>query len=108
MTVKFILEDFEREEILEYLKMIQEASELKEKTRWIPVSVAAKAPEKGGTYLVTVHNERMFESGYGSTTAYYNKRDNQWVPDDEWITGEVVAWMPIPEPYKPENEESEE
>lgn len=70
---------------------------------WIPVK-EKWSPEEGGTYLVTVHDERIFESGYGTVSTYYNKRDNQWVPDDEWIKGEVVAWMPMPEPYK----ESEE
>ena len=104
MTLKLILEDFPREDILEYLKMIQEASELKEKTSWIPVT-EKRFPEEGGTYLVTVHDERIFRSGYGTVTAYYNKRDNKWVPDDEWIKGPVVAWMPMPEPYKIESEE---
>jgi len=71
---------------------------------WIPVK-EKWAPEEGGTYLVVVHDERIFESGYGTVSAYYNKKENQWVPDDEWIKGEVVAWMPMPEPYKPESEE---
>ena len=71
---------------------------------WIPVK-EKWAPEEGGTYLVTIHSEKRFKEGYGTTAAYYNKRDNQWVPDDEWIQGEVVAWMPIPEHYKVEKEE---
>lgn len=72
--------------------------------RWIPVK-EKWAPEEGGTYLVTVHDQRVFKSGYGTISAYYNKKENQWVPDDEWIKGEVVAWMPMPEPYKVESEE---
>lgn len=71
---------------------------------WIPVK-EKWAPEEGGTYLVVVHDERIFKSGYGTVSAYYNKKENQWVPDDEWIKGEVVAWMPMPEPYKVESEE---
>ena len=96
MTLKLVLEDFSREEILEYLKMIQEASELKEIPRWIPIKERIPAPGRnilvcdldGDIYVSYMRVDRTFgfdESG--------NRIKN------------VVAWMNAPEPYKESEED---
>lgn len=96
MTLKLILEDFPREEILEYLKMMQEASELKEMIRWIPIKERIPVPGKnilvcdsdGDIYVSYMRIDHTF--GFDTSG---NKIKN------------VVAWMYSPEPYKPESEE---
>lgn len=55
--------------------------------KWIPVS--ERLPEEHGGYLVTVK--------YGYVTRAL------WVGDAENWKG-VIAWMPLPEPYKQEVE----
>lgn len=99
MNLKLVLEDFPREEILEYLKMIQEASELKEKTRWIPVT--EKLPEKECDCLVTVR-DRYTEV---VSCSYYPDMRSKWFLDGGGDAKNVIAWMPLPEPYKLESEE---
>ena len=69
-------------------------------TKWVPVT--ERLPEEDGTYLVTVRDEDL---GFTTDYAYYSTDDNQWSLDDEWLDGDIVAWMPMPEPYKPESEE---
>lgn len=68
--------------------------------RWIPVS--ERLPEEDGQYLITVKYKP--EAGYENIYAEHG----EWV-DGRWDMfcfghcGEVegiVAWMPLPEPYK--------
>lgn len=58
------------------------------KQRWIPVS--ERLPEESGSYLTTTRNNAVrvnhFYAGHGRQVFGY--RNN------------VIAWMPLPEPYK--------
>ena len=67
----------------EALDMAIEALEQESKTGWIPVS--ERLPEKSGQYLVTV------KKGYMLLGLWCGIKD-------DWIN--VIAWMPLPEPYK--------
>ena len=66
--------------------------------RWIPVS---EKPRKNGEYLVTkidhITNDRLVDiASYGNFIPYNNgfyKADN------------VIAWMPLPEPFREETED---
>ncbi len=61
--------------------------------QWIPVS--ERLPEEDGKYMVTIHgytwNGKTFTSV--SVAEYIGKR---WVGNNG-----VIAWMPLPEAYKP-------
>jgi hypothetical protein len=95
MTLKLVFEDFPREEILEYLKMIQEASEPKEIPRWIPIKERIPAP--GRNILVCDSDGDIYVS--------YMRTDHTFGFDTSGNRiKNVVAWMWAPEPYK----ESEE
>ena len=101
MTLKLVFEDFPREEILEYLKMIQEASELKEKTRWIPAT--EKLPEKECDCLVTTYRHGCLEV---VSCSYYPDMRSKWFLDGGGDSKNVIAWMPLPDPYKESEENS--
>ena len=60
---------------------------------WIPL--ADKEPTEEGEYLVT------FDDGFVATTGYYDGDFELWAD-----AGEPIAWMPLPEPYQPEEDES--
>lgn len=57
-----------------------------EQARWIPVS--ERLPEEEGLYLVYTE-EQPFVCSF---------------EDGEFFIDEVLAWMPLPEPYKAESE----
>ena len=55
---------------------------------WIPVT--ERLPEESGCYLVSVKNDHKRRY---SKTAWFGK--------DTWFARQdVIAWMPLPEPYK--------
>lgn len=73
--------------------------------RWIPVT--ERLPEKYGRYLVTLEDE-----GYRSVTPLYYGRIGRistfYDSDSEYGDIEycgIIAWMPLPEPYKGGEEE---
>ena len=70
--------------------------------RWIPVS--ERLPEEDGCYMVTMKIPFYEAGAYGyiTGTAYYISCAIKWYD----ANGEVIAWMPLPEPYKEaENEQ---
>lgn len=64
--------------------------------KWIPV--IERLPEAGKQYLCCDVNG-FREVGYLSKTI------GEWGFLDSEAFGEVIAWMPLPEPYKAESEE---
>ena len=85
---------------------IEEAPTIEPEPEWIPVG--ERLPEKDGHYLVNVKNGWFpknviaidllrFEDGKWK---YYFGFEND---DFEDFEDPVIAWMPLPEPYKEEN-----
>lgn len=63
---------------------------------WIPVS--ERLPKKEGYFFVTDEAAGMAET---LIDKYIRCDDGEWV----WLYSQhVVAWMPLPEPYKPYKE----
>jgi hypothetical protein len=72
----------------------------KQEPRWIPVS--ERLPEEG-RYLTTIINGEL---RYEMICDYYE--NGRWCPDDQCASDNVVAWMPLPKPYEPQESEEEE
>lgn len=66
--------------------------------QWIPVS--ERLPEKSANYLVTVRWYR--EDDIEISVYEYNAWHKEW-NDGESCGQRVIAWMPLPEAYKPNN-----
>ena len=64
-----------------------------EYSKWIPVS--ERLPEEQGWYLVTI---KSGDNYYLDTDIYNTLYKNGF------RTQNVIAWMPLPEPYKSESE----
>ena len=87
------------------------AINLLKQTRWIPVS--ERLPEDGQHVMVTFGGKIAFclaQDNNGTLTeitSIISKDANVlWLyPEDEWGDG-YVAWMPLPQPYKAESEET--
>lgn len=77
---------------------------------WIPVSERLPKQDEESEYynsvIVTLDNDRVSEG------CYRDKEKEWWAdaPDGEHysenVTGHVIAWMPLPEPYRPEAHET--
>ena len=82
---------------------IFDASEVKFEQKWIPCS--ERLPEKCGNYLVTTHDGNV-DVGIKDLI-----NENMWIACDSdgfyWL-GNVVAWMPMPEPYREEGADMRE
>ena len=64
--------------------------DLLNQTEWIPVT--ERLPEKDGRYLCSYENE------FGTCVDFGKFEKNDW-----WV-GRVTAWMPLPEPWKGDEE----
>ena len=81
------------------------ALEEKQNRRWIPVS--ERLPEEQKFYLVTIAKNTgehdieycFYECGKWLMIADGNSEENTCWEEE---VKKVVAWMPLPEPYKPE------
>jgi len=77
-----------------------------EKTRWIPVS--ERLPDTfGGDYLVTIEHKGEVEGVDQATYSTFGYIDGLWETVNDWIEGpsedwHVIAWRPLPQPYKAE------
>lgn len=80
---------------------LEEAYELTEELKWIPVE--ERLPDAGIRYQVT------FESGEVGYADFRSKmflldgsaKENVWEIEQYYEDdGEVIAWMPLPEPYE--------
>ena len=72
---------------------------LKQEPRWIPVG--ERLPEKQDCYLVTTKWKGNYSGDVYIETNMAVYREKQ----KEWDCVDVIAWMPLPEPYKEEKEE---
>ena len=73
-----------------------------EQTSWIPVS--ERLPEKDGFYLATCDGEICGEDEPFSGLAEFE--NGKWTDDEEGYQC-VLAWQPLPQPYKAESEDEE-
>lgn len=78
----------EHRQLAEWLK---ELKQLMEQTRWIPVS--ERLPEYPGVYMTTLDYGKH---GLATGARYYHGKYFKWMNEC------VIAWMPLPEPYKAE------
>ena len=106
------------DEVIEWLKGMQvELSEnsksvealdmaikaLEQRSRWIPVS--EKLP-KENEYIGDVCKYYLVQDEYGDMHVAHLSNVG-WIPMDSLkaIGDEVIAWMPLPQPYKAESED---
>lgn len=86
----------EHRQLAEWLK---ELKRLREQTRWIPINKTF--PPKGIDILVTTNEGYVY-------AVFYDEKYKEFCLDDEGRSleiKEVIAWMPLPKPYKAESEE---
>lgn len=69
-----------------------------EQTKWIPVS--ERLPENPGRYLAYIVNKHDSKLQYIMTCDYFVNGFSNWFPDDDCASDNVIAWMPLPKPYK--------
>lgn len=95
-------------------KTCKQIKEALEQTRWIPVS--ERLPEEYGEYEITwttslalLNNQGFIGTAEYELTGEFDHENNrfkgEWLLDDSiknYPDIKVTAWMPLPEPYKPQ------
>lgn len=74
--------------------------------QWTPYS--ERPPETDDVYLVTVHPDYVPQESKQVDRMYYYKGAWRWLNEkakwEKW-PDPIIAWMPLPEPYKEKTEE---
>ena len=86
------------------VEFIKSLPPVQPKAKWIPVS--ERLPKSHGTYLVS----RYFENVILTDACYFDgghiwHNDNRINHGRDYVTDKIVAWMPLPEPYVPQESE---
>jgi len=89
----FIVDDV-YEEIAEQLPSVQP------KQRWIPVS--ERLPENHKDVLICLSSDEICIGCYNSHKLPFSNNAIGWGASHvhNWCSNDVIAWMPLPEPYK--------
>ena len=70
--------------------------------KWIPVT--ERLPNSQETVIVSIQDDRG-DTSFNYTACGWITTDNEyWIVDDE-INNYVIAWMPLPEPWRGEEDE---
>lgn len=80
--------------------MLEKSPSAQPERKWIPWS-SGKLPEESGTYTVTAYDGVTNRVTY----AKYQKRLKRWELTGARAYWRVLAWMPLPEPYRGERTE---
>lgn len=73
---------------------IRELPSVQPEQRWIPCS--ERLPEESGRYLISAFDGVVRRT----TVAPYQPRYKAWAMTGRMAYWKVVAWMPLPEPYR--------
>ena len=76
------------------------AIEALKREKWIPVS--EKLPEEDAPVLIQKDCSCLVDEHYGRAVGMYDG-DKYWTVEDDFYA-EPIAWMPLPKPYKENNE----
>ena len=77
-------------------KLIQTLPSAEPEQKWIPVS--ERLPEDENEVIVTVCDKSRCVPDYYSAIGIYSTHLNCWIID--MVSENVIAWMPLPEPYR--------
>ena len=67
-----------------------------QQTAWIPVE--ERLPNGQENVIVTIYDDHGDTPWEYTTNAWHI--DGVWIADNDIVCGSVLAWMPLPEPYK--------
>lgn len=82
---------------ISFITAIKEVPSAQPEPQWIPWN-SGNLPEESGTYAVTAYDGAIKRVTY----AKYQKRLKRWELTGARAYWRVLAWMPLPEPYRGE------
>ena len=86
--------DNHHDEVMKRIEAFDMAIQVLDQTRWIPVSEALPARDVN---VLAYHRNESFDYQYVSWIDEYS---GKWAGFIGNLPDEVLAWMPLPEPYK--------
>lgn len=92
-----------------YAEQIKSLPSAQPEPQWIPCS--ERLPEENGQYLITVkykHVNDSYEDVYAEHGEWYDGRWDIFCFGHCGEVEDIIAWVPLPAPYRPEGEKVQE
>lgn len=88
----------------DFIALCADESSSENPNKWIPVS--ERLPEDHENVLIYLSSNQIAIGLYNSHRISFMDKPIGWGADapHDWSSNEVVAWMPLPQPYKAESE----
>ena len=89
----------------QYIEIVKGMVSVKPEVKWIPVS--ERLPKNHENVLIYLSSNQITIGLYNSHILPFRDKPIGWGADapHDWTSDEVIAWMPLPEPYKEESED---
>ena len=101
MQEKYIEEEGYETHPLPEWYALDKAIEVIEQTTWIPCN--EKSPKKSGKYWCTFGGTNLTGTDHYTTESDAKKDFDEPEEYAGWRSQNVIAWMPLPESYKPQD-----
>ncbi len=108
--LSYIADEMPSMECANWIEAISMAIKALEQDQWI--SVSERLPENHKDVLICLSSDEICVGCYNSHRLPFSNNAIGWGASyvHDWCSNDVIAWMPLPEPYKasPTGAESEE
>ena len=95
MAIKAVADEIKEKSQADFMALCTDESSSENPSKWIPVS--ERLPEENDVYLVAVNS---LGCPTRDVDGFMTHTDRKW----EVYGNKVIAWMPLPKPYKAEKE----
>ena len=105
LGIESIVDEIKEKSKDDFIALCADESRSESPIKWTPVN--ERLPEDHKDVLIYLSSDQICIGCYNSHRLPFNNNTIGWGASyaHKWCSNDVIAWMPLPEPYKGESEE---